>query len=139
MFAFISGGYHLLDKFFTMDYNAILLKWCEEHLHTSKRLLKSYEDRNGVETCDKTNFPRFVVGYEFYLSRCVFYIPLQRLGDITHTTRWMKIISNHKPWEILYLYNCKCCQLGLIVQHVPETKFSKASKVYFFSKSRIII
>ena len=66
MFAFISEGYHLLDKFFTMDYNAILLKWCEEHLHASKRLLKSYVKI----TCDKKNLPRFVVGYEFYLAVC---------------------------------------------------------------------
>ena len=25
------------------------------------------------------------------------------LGDRKHTTRWIKIISNPKPWEILYL------------------------------------
>ena len=26
-----------------------------------------------------------------------------RLGDRKHTTRWIKIISNPKPWEILYI------------------------------------
>ena len=33
----------------------------------------------------------------------VFPIPSPRLGDRKHATHWIKIISNHKPWEILYL------------------------------------
>jgi hypothetical protein len=33
----------------------------------------------------------------------VFSIPSPRLGDRKHTTRWIKIISHHKPWEILYI------------------------------------
>jgi hypothetical protein len=32
-------------------------------------------------------------------------IPSPRLGDRKHTTRWIKIILHHKPWEILYLLN----------------------------------
>jgi hypothetical protein len=28
-----------------------------------------------------------------------------RLGDRKHTTCWIKIISHHKPWEILYLHS----------------------------------
>jgi hypothetical protein len=31
--------------------------------------------------------------------------PLPRLGDRKHTTRWIKIISHQKPWEILYFSN----------------------------------
>jgi hypothetical protein len=53
--------------------------------------------------CDKKNFPWFVIWYDFYPTRCVFSIPSPRLGDRKHKTRWLKIISNHKPWEILYL------------------------------------
>jgi hypothetical protein len=30
-------------------------------------------------------------------------IPSPRLGDRNHTTGWIKIISHHKPWEILYI------------------------------------
>jgi hypothetical protein len=41
--------------------------------------------------------------YDFYPTRCVFSIPSPRLGDRKYTTRWIKIISYHKPWEILYL------------------------------------
>jgi hypothetical protein len=40
--------------------------------------------------------------YDFYPTRCVS-IPSPRLGDRKHTTRWIKIISHHKPWKILYL------------------------------------
>jgi hypothetical protein len=32
----------------------------------------------------------------------VFSIPSPRLGDRKHTTRWIKIVSHQKPWEILY-------------------------------------
>ena len=35
---------------------------------------------------------------------CVFSIPSPRLGDRKHTTRWIKILSNPKLWEILYLH-----------------------------------
>ena len=51
----------------------------------------------------KTNLPWFVIRYDFYPTRWVFFIPSSRLGDRKYTTRWIKIISNHKPWEILNL------------------------------------
>jgi hypothetical protein len=38
-----------------------------------------------------------------YPTRCVSSIPSPRLRDRKHTTRWIKIISHHKPWEILYI------------------------------------
>jgi hypothetical protein len=41
--------------------------------------------------------------YDFYSTRCVFSIPSPRLGERNHTARWIKIISHHKTWEILYL------------------------------------
>jgi hypothetical protein len=53
--------------------------------------------------CDKKNLPWFVIWYDFYPTRCMFSIPSPRLGDRKHKTRWLKIISNHKPWEILYI------------------------------------
>ena len=34
----------------------------------------------------------------------VFSIPSPRLRDRKHTTPWIKIISHHKPWEILYTW-----------------------------------
>jgi hypothetical protein len=58
---------------------------------------------NWYVICDKKNPPWFVIWYDFYPTRCVFSIPEPRLGDRKHKTRWIKIISNHKPWEILYL------------------------------------
>jgi hypothetical protein len=33
----------------------------------------------------------------------VFSIPEPWRGDRKRTTRWIKIISNHKPWEILFI------------------------------------
>ena len=44
-----------------------------------------------------------MVVYDFYPTCCVFYIPPPKLGDRKDTTRWMKIIYNHKPWEVLYI------------------------------------
>jgi hypothetical protein len=35
---------------------------------------------------------------------CMFSIPLPRLGDKKHTSHWIKIISNYKPWCILCVY-----------------------------------
>jgi hypothetical protein len=46
--------------------------------------------------------PWFVMWYDFYPMSCVFSIPTQRLGDRKHTS-WMKIISHHKTWEILFI------------------------------------
>jgi hypothetical protein len=43
--------------------------------------------------------------YDFYPTRCVFSIPSPRLADRKHTIRWIKIISHHKTWEILYIQN----------------------------------
>ena len=60
--------------------------------------------KNGVVTCDKKNLPWFVVRYDFCPTPCMFSIPSPRLGDRKHTTCWIKIIFNHKPWEILYIY-----------------------------------
>jgi hypothetical protein len=54
--------------------------------------------------CDKKNLPWFVIWYDFYPTLCVFSIPSPRLGDRKYKTRWIKVISNHKPWEILYLF-----------------------------------
>ena len=69
----------------------------------SKRLLKSYINIKMVLLhVIKRNFLRFVVGYDFCPTSCVFSIP--SLRDIKHTTHWRKIISNHKPWDILYIY-----------------------------------
>jgi hypothetical protein len=45
--------------------------------------------------------------YDFYPTRCVIFIPSPRLGDRNHTTHWIKIISHHKKWEILYLPTSK--------------------------------
>jgi hypothetical protein len=36
-----------------------------------------------------------------FAFRCV---PLPRLWDRKHATRWIKLVSHHKPWEILYVY-----------------------------------
>ena len=43
-----------------------------------------------------------VCGCIWFLSNslCIFYKK--------HTTRWIKIIYNHKPWEILYLSDTTC-------------------------------
>ena len=69
----------------------------------SKRLLKSYINIKMVLLhVIKRNFLQFVVGYDFCPTSCVFSIP--SLRDIKHTTHWRKIISNHKPWDILYIY-----------------------------------
>ena len=60
----------------------------------SKRLNKSYvKICNGVVTCDQKNLPCFVIEYDFQ----------QRLGDRKQTSHLIKIISNHKPWVILYI------------------------------------
>jgi hypothetical protein len=40
---------------------------------------------------------------DFYPTHCVFSIPSPRLGDRKYATHWIKIISHHKPWEILYV------------------------------------
>ena len=63
-----------------------------------------YTVKNQIKICEKKNLPWFMVRYDFYPTLCVFSIPSPRLGDRKHTTRWIKIISNHKPWEILYLF-----------------------------------
>ena len=59
------------------------------------------------------------------LTCCVFSIPSPRLGDRKHTTCWLKIISNHNPWEILYIGMFEIC-LGV------EKKIYKAKHQYLF-------
>ena len=44
-----------------------------------------------------------MVGYDFYPTGCVFSIPKPWRGDKKYTTSWIKIISNHKPWEIRFI------------------------------------
>jgi hypothetical protein len=39
----------------------------------------------------------------FYPTRCVFSIPEPWRGVRKHTTSWIKIISHHKTWEILFI------------------------------------
>ena len=67
---------------------------------------KLCQDRNCVETCDKNNLTWFGVGCDFYPTRWVFSISSTRLWD-RHQTRWIKIISNPKPREILYLFKAE--------------------------------
>jgi hypothetical protein len=59
--------------------------------------------------------------YDFYPTRCVFSIPSPRLGDRKHTTRWMKIIPHHKPWEILYYTSCEIVALREFFVDRPES------------------
>jgi hypothetical protein len=63
---------------------------------------------------DKKNLPYFVMWYDFYPTRCAFFIPSPRPRDRKHTTRWIKIISHHKPWEILYVYTLSCDLLYVV-------------------------
>ena len=62
---------------------------------------KLSKDRNGVVTCDKKN---------------LHFSP--RLGDRNYTTRWIKIIYNHKPWEIFYILHI------LHVYQINNVRFS---------------
>jgi hypothetical protein len=78
--------------------------------------------------CDKKNFPWFVAGYDFYPTRCSFSIPSPRLGDRKHTS-WIKIISSHKPWEILYLSHC------WVVSLLSASYFSKKYSILSFMSS----
>ena len=55
--------------------------------------------KSSVITYDKKNLPWFGVVYDFYPT-----IPSPRLRDRKHTTRWIKIISNPKSWEMSYIY-----------------------------------
>ena len=41
--------------------------------------------------------------YDFYPTSCVFFIPEPWRGDRKHSTSWIKIIANPKPWEILFI------------------------------------
>ena len=59
--------------------------------------------KNGVVTCDKKNLPWLDMIF-IQLAVYTFSTPSPRLGDRKHTTRWIKIICNHKPWGILYLF-----------------------------------
>ena len=43
------------------------------------------------------------VGYDFYPTSCVFSIPKPWRWDRKHSTSWIKIISNPKAWEILFI------------------------------------
>jgi hypothetical protein len=68
--------------------------------HTFQRI-KSIKTGMGWQICDKKNLPCFVMWYDFYPTHCMF---SPRLGDRKHTTSLdNKIISHHKPWEILYI------------------------------------
>ena len=110
MLAFISGGYQPWDKFFiyhcddvTIDKNAILrnfaYKWLQKSYVKIEMMLKHVIKRisNGL-------------GLDMIfiqLGEC-FQSPCQGSGiDNMHTTRWIKIISNPKPWGILYLFIAK--------------------------------
>jgi hypothetical protein len=50
----------------------------------------------------KGDLPWFVMWYDFYPMSCVFSIPAPRLRDRKHMS-WMKVISHHKTWEILFI------------------------------------
>ena len=41
--------------------------------------------------------------YDFYPTSCVFSIPETWRGDRKHITSWIKIVSHHKTWEILFI------------------------------------
>ena len=49
------------------------------------------------------DLPWFGVAYDFYPTSCVFFIPEPWRGDRKHSTSWIKIIANPKPWEILFI------------------------------------
>jgi hypothetical protein len=51
--------------------------------------------------------------YDFYPTNFVFSVPEPWRGDKKHTTSWIKIISHHKPREILFItyippHTCFC-------------------------------
>jgi hypothetical protein len=54
----------------------------------------------------------------FYPTRCVISIPSPRLRDRKHTTLWIKIISHHKTWEILYIQNREECRKVAVCTYV---------------------
>ena len=110
MFVFISGGSQPWDKFFiyhcndvTMNYNALFRNFASKWLQ--KRYVK-------IEMMLKHVIKRISNGYGLdmifiQLGEC-FQSSSQGSGiDNMHTTRWIKIISNPKPWEILYLFTAK--------------------------------
>jgi hypothetical protein len=69
------------------------------------KVTRLYSPKNNrFVICDKKNLQRLVIWYDFYPTRCVFSVPSPRLGDRKHKTCWIKIISNHKPWEIVYIW-----------------------------------
>jgi hypothetical protein len=88
IFSLISIWYHSCDNFF-------YITLCIPTPHRTKN--KVNKNRYGVVN----NLPWFVM--------CIPFSP--RLGGRKHSTRWMKIISHHKTWEILYLSNpCSLCK-----------------------------
>jgi hypothetical protein len=82
--------------------------------------------------CDKKNLPWFVIWYDFSPTRFVFSIPSPRLRDRKHKTCWIKIIANHKPWEILYIhiniYNTVSMSLWIIVSKLLPQNYSLSAE-----------
>jgi hypothetical protein len=66
----------------------------------------------------------------------VFSIPSPRLGDRKHKTHWIKIISHHKPWEILYKLN-RLFHVYKIIKICPNL-FWCLQMTHFLVKDRIV-
>ena len=50
-----------------------------------------------------------------------------RLEDRKYTNRWIKIKSNHKPWEIIYIYPLKdnVSFFYAVIQYLKATKIKR--------------
>jgi hypothetical protein len=73
-------------------------------LRHALRRIKINKNRYGVVDMWQKEYPMFLL-WCFYPTRCVFSIPLSGLGERKHTSRWIRTISHHKPWEILYVFS----------------------------------
>jgi hypothetical protein len=60
-----------------------------------------------------------------FIQLVVFSIPSPRLGDRKHKTRWIKIISNHKPWEILYIHHKQVIVVHYYIDRKGSLKIAK--------------
>jgi hypothetical protein len=90
---------------------------------SGSKVTRLYSPKNNwYVICDKKNLPCFVMWYDFYLTHSVFSISSPRIGDRKHKTRWIKIISNHKPWEILYVHLTYFWMLS-IGKNITVTKY----------------